>query len=231
MRSHRANHFQGVAEMDTLIRQAIAAGQESQKYTGSQGRFLVVNGRRRKLIEASGKVTAAGRIYYEILGIEPPRLYAYEQPLINDKWVMGFDGREILVRRRVNGAWTITKEGENYFRFNRDEFLMEVPYVVSRPFDWDDDDEPPFPEREGAINITAMEHPPTNATQRARMYTPLDTTRENDPRTVTAGIMRVGKVRQARERGRPLAATIEAQEEELKAAATTQLRENTTIFN
>ena len=120
MRSQRVNHFQVVTEMDTLIRQAIAGGQESQGYKGNQGRYLVVNGRRRKLIEASGKVTEAGRIYYEILGIDPPRLYAYEQPLINDKWVMGFSGREILVRRRVNGAWTITKEGENYFRFNRE---------------------------------------------------------------------------------------------------------------
>ena len=148
MRSQRVNHFQVVTEMDTLIRQAIAGGQESQGYKGSQGRYLVVNGRRRKLIEASGKVTEAGRIYYEILGIDPPRLYAYEQPLINDKWVMGFSGRDILVRRRVNGAWTITKEGENYFRFNRDEFLLEVPYVVLIPFELGEDAaEPPFPER------------------------------------------------------------------------------------
>ena len=232
MRSQRVNHFQVVTEMDTLIRQAIAGGQESQGYKGSQGRYLVVNGRRRKLIEASGKVTEAGRIYYEILGIDPPRLYAYEQPLINDKWVMGFSGREILVRRRVNGAWTITKEGENYFRFNRDEFLLEVPYVVLIPFELGEDAaEPPFPEREGVLNIMATEHPPTNATQRARMYVPLDSTHPHDPMYGIEGIMRVGKVRQARERGRPLAATIEAQEEELKAAATTLLRANTTIFN
>jgi hypothetical protein len=231
MRSQRVNHFQGLTEMDTLIRQAIAGGQESQGYKGSQGRYLVVNGRRRKLIEASGKVTEAGRIYYEILGIDPPRLYAYEQPLIDDKWVMGFSGREILVRRRVNGAWTITKEGENYFRFNRDEFLLEVPYVVLIPFERDEDEEPPYPEREGVTNITATEHQPRDATQRARMYTPLDTSREDDPMSGIEGIMRVGKVRQSRERGRPLAATIEAQEEELKAAATTLLRENTTIFN
>ena len=121
--------------MISQIQKAILDGHESQAYKGSQGRYLLVNGRRRKLIEASGKVTEAGRAYYQVLGIDPPRLYAYEQPLIDDKWVLGFSGRKVLVRRRVNGAWTVTKEGENYFRFNRDEFLLEVPYVVLKPFD------------------------------------------------------------------------------------------------
>ena len=47
-----------------------------------------------------------------------PRLYAYEQPLLNDKWVMAFDGTRVKVRERnSDGSWRITKNGEDYFRY------------------------------------------------------------------------------------------------------------------
>ena len=104
MRSSAARFYLKLTEMISQIEQAIADGQESRANKGNQGRYLMVKGSRRKLIEASGKVTEWGRAYYQILGIEPPRLYGYEQPLIDDKWVMGFSGRKVLVRRRVNGA-------------------------------------------------------------------------------------------------------------------------------
>ena len=72
--------FRSLREMAQVlekIRRAVLDGAESQAYSGSQGRYLMAGGRRTKLIEASGKVTAAGRAYYqEVLGIAPPRLFA-----------------------------------------------------------------------------------------------------------------------------------------------------------
>ena len=44
------------------------------------------------LVSADGTVSTAGSYYYQQLGIEPPSIFAYEQPLINNKWVNTFTG-------------------------------------------------------------------------------------------------------------------------------------------
>ena len=44
------------------------------------------------LVSPDGTVSDAGKYYYEQLGIAPPSIFAYEQPLINNRWVRTFNG-------------------------------------------------------------------------------------------------------------------------------------------
>ena len=80
------------------------------------------------LLLPSGEATPAGKFYYEtVLKQELPTLYAYESPLLTDKWVVGFNGKKILVRRRdASGQWAPTKAGLQYFKFARDEHSVSV---------------------------------------------------------------------------------------------------------
>ena len=67
--------------------------------------------------------------------VPAPTLYRYEQPLIRDTHVKRFDGREIQVRKwnKAEGNWTITPAGQDYFKYNRSEFVVDVPYVRGVP--------------------------------------------------------------------------------------------------
>ena len=216
-----------MAQVLEKIRRAVLDGAESQAYRGSQGRYLMAGGRRTKLIEAAGKVTAAGRAYYqEVLGIAPPRLFAYEQPLIDDKWVIGFSGQRVLVRRRqADGSWTITKAGENYFRYNRDEYEVEVPYVILKLKTPGND---ALPSRADATNVYANELPPRNETERQRYYAPLG---DEEARDAPPWKLTVRNYREARANNRSLAATLENKEGEIVAAAGAQVEARTTIHN
>ena len=44
------------------------------------------------LVSPDGTVSDAGAYYYQQLGIAPPSIFAYEQPLINNRWVKTFTG-------------------------------------------------------------------------------------------------------------------------------------------
>ena len=47
------------------------------------------------LVSPDGTVSDAGAYYYQQLGIAPPSIFAYEQPLINNRWVRTFnDGKK-----------------------------------------------------------------------------------------------------------------------------------------
>jgi hypothetical protein len=83
---------------------------------------------------ADGEATPAGRNYYgTLLGLPIPTLYAYEAPLINDKYVQGFDGSMVLVRRRnAEGIWEPTAAGRNCFRYARDKIEVQMPVVTTR---------------------------------------------------------------------------------------------------
>ena len=85
-----------LALLKNNLTKAIEAGRSSQKNATNEGRYItLVNGKKEKLMMPNGTATPAGKIYYdEILGIGAPRLYAYEQPLIGEKWVMGFSGKK-----------------------------------------------------------------------------------------------------------------------------------------
>ena len=55
-----------------------------------------------KLVSADGAVAPEGLHYYNNVGVAPPSVFAYEQPLDKGKWVKGFDGKKKLVRK--NGS-------------------------------------------------------------------------------------------------------------------------------
>ena len=81
------------------------------------------------------------------MGVPPPESYPYEQPLIQDKWVKNFPGSKTaytLVRRKhFPGAnWEVTKKGQAYFAYNRDEYLPKVHYLIYKT-DWQKNISPP----------------------------------------------------------------------------------------
>ena len=83
------------AAMDAQLQQIIARGTPVRRYPRKSGQFVhAENGRRIQLIDADNRPTIEGRRYYEQLGVPPPSLYNYDQPLFNDKWVIDNDGRE-----------------------------------------------------------------------------------------------------------------------------------------
>ena len=81
-------------------------------------------------------VSAAGRVYWEqILGEKAPLLYAYNQPLLQDKFVKTRDGRKLQVRRRgADGNFTVLPAGAAYFRHHRSLWIPLIPRVIiNRP--------------------------------------------------------------------------------------------------
>ena len=51
-------------------------------------------------------VTEEGKEYYNVLGEAYPTIYPYEQPLINEKWVVGFGDvykRQVVRQAEVDG--------------------------------------------------------------------------------------------------------------------------------
>lgn len=122
-----------LAQMGAQLQQIISRGTPVQRFQRNSGQYVrAEDGRRIPLIGSDNRSTAAGKRYFELLGVPPPSLYNYDQPLHNDKWVIGNDGRKILVRKRPHGEWEITPQGENYFKYNRSEYMPRVPYLVAK---------------------------------------------------------------------------------------------------
>ena len=96
------------------------------------------NRKRFTLVTKEGQVTEAGKYWYEQLHqVTAPTIYRYEQPLINDTHVETWDGRQIKVRQRnKDNTWTILKPGINYFKYNRSEFIINVPYLLTEKTEW-----------------------------------------------------------------------------------------------
>ncbi len=117
------------------IERAHTAGVRPRMAKATSNVVLTVHNRRRPvtLVKADGIVTAEGRRYYELEGISPPSVYAYEQPLIHGKWVRNFDGGKTMVRRfNAQGHWVVTAKGRDYFKFNRTKVVVEIPAVLAR---------------------------------------------------------------------------------------------------
>ncbi len=110
------------------IRDAHGNNVASQAQKTTEGRFLTIAGNKKiTLLYPDGTITAAGRYYYtDLLGLEPPSLYAYEAHIEDEKWVRGFSGKRILVRKWINGEWVPTAKGLPYFKFLRDEHTIQV---------------------------------------------------------------------------------------------------------
>ena len=120
------------AAMDAQLQQIIARGTPIRRFPRKSGQWVPAeDGRRITLIGADNRPTAEGTRYFELLGVPPPSLYNYDQPLHNDKLVIGNDGRTILVRRREGTEWEITPRGEASFKYNRSEYMPRIPYLVA----------------------------------------------------------------------------------------------------
>ena len=111
------------------MRQAIQMGRSHRFSKTGYGTYIDTLRGRFNLQRADGSLKDAGLIYCDELGIPPPTLYTYDQDLIQDKFVRTYKGNKLLVRKwnpSLNGGsgdWQVTKAGENYFKYNRDEYL------------------------------------------------------------------------------------------------------------
>ena len=86
--------------MNTRIGAAIASGHATFLQKRSMRVVLrLPTNRLETLVSADGTVSDAGRHYYQKLGAAQPTIFAHEQPLINNKWAIAFDGSKKLVQR------------------------------------------------------------------------------------------------------------------------------------
>ena len=79
------------------------------------------------LVKADGTVTKEGKHVYEKLGVPAPSIYPYEQGLMNGKWVKNFTGAASAKTLVVGRGGKPTAKGENYFKYNRDEYHADFP--------------------------------------------------------------------------------------------------------
>ena len=84
------------------------AGARAQLQRGMALTLRLTTGRSVRLVSPDGVVTPEGDYYYQQLNIPVPTIYTYEQPLINGKYVIGYDGKKHDVRTMKTGAWEVT---------------------------------------------------------------------------------------------------------------------------
>ena len=115
--------------MDALLQTIVDRGTLPQRKKTRLAQFVrAPDGREIDLMGSDGKPTPAGKVYYQKLGVDPPMLYDYHQGLLNDTHVRGYDGKTIPVRQRNDdGTWRILPAGMGYFKYNRVEYLAQVP--------------------------------------------------------------------------------------------------------
>ena len=92
------------AKLQHAVKVAVQEGAPPTTFNRTQGRSLHVAGRRVMLQQADGPLTAAGRHYHQRVGEYPPLMYSYEQPLINDTYVMGYNRIRVQVIMWKNGG-------------------------------------------------------------------------------------------------------------------------------
>ena len=68
--------------MDAQLQQVISRGDPVQRFKRNGGQYVrAEDGRRIPLLTADNRPTAAGLRYFELLGVPPPSLYNYDQPV------------------------------------------------------------------------------------------------------------------------------------------------------
>jgi hypothetical protein len=197
--------------METVLLQIIERGTLPQRYKTSVGQFIrAPDGRQIRLQGPDNKLTPEGGAYWRLRGIPAPSLYSYDQPLQNDTHVTAYDSSRIKVRApTTDGGWRITSKGEGYFRYNPTEYLANVPYLllkgnrITRP-------------AAGVANEWYM--------ALRDWFAPDQRIRDLDPIPTT-----VSKVREARERGRRLAATPAQQLAEVRESVLKMLRDPSSV--
>ena len=118
---------------NSKIDAAITAGRVAQLQKSMNVTLKLTTGGSVRLVSADGTVSAEGRHYYGKLGVEPPSIFPYEQPLERGMWIKPFVGKKKLVQRMGVDGWVPTAIGLQYFKYNRDEYEIEYPTRVARP--------------------------------------------------------------------------------------------------
>jgi len=113
---------------------AIAAGSEPHAPKRARGLLLAVPGQRpRRLIDASGALTAVGEFYYDRIGEDAPGLGSFgdaaPERRRNSETVKLVDGRRALLRTwdPVKLAWKFTQTGRAYYRDKVTRYTVRFP--------------------------------------------------------------------------------------------------------
>ena len=218
--SQRRSGARSTMPLLNLLTEAFQAGIQPVRYKSNLGIFIQIpSGRKFELVSKNGKVSAAGKIWYEELHqVDVPKLYQYEQPLINEVSVTAWDGSPVRVRKKnADGTWTILKAGEPYFRYNRNEYVVDIPYAMT---------EEQTPSGKWIILK------PTTRRDRERWYKPLVVDFDDEVHKYQQKGISVASIRQRTRGGmrpRNLGATEEDQKREISATAEKILRSRKTL--
>ena len=120
------------------IRTAIRADRKPTRGAGNRTILATGAGPNRRqnkdvvLADGAGKLTEAGRFYYETTGTERPRAaFDQNQELISrgrNDYIRTRDRRESLVRSlRPDGTTRVTQLGQAFFRNRYREYVVHVP--------------------------------------------------------------------------------------------------------
>jgi len=115
--------------LEPLIHQEVESYKNGGTYVVAEG------GRKIRLSTAKAKgATAAGIVYYEqLLGVKFPAQYSYNQSLEQDRFIRGYNGKRIQVRRRgPDGKYTILPAGVDFFKFHRSFWHPLFPRRILR---------------------------------------------------------------------------------------------------
>ena len=115
--------------LEPLIHQEVESYKNGGTYVVAEG------GRKIRLSTAKAKgATAAGIVYYEqLLGVKFPAQYSYNQSLEQDRFIRGYNGKRIQVRRRgPDGKYTILPAGIDFFKFHRSFWHPLFPRRILR---------------------------------------------------------------------------------------------------
>ncbi len=128
------------AEQRRQIDVAITAERRPQR--GTSNRTTIATGagapgsnRYFVLADAAGKLTDAGRHYYERSGERPPKAtYDRNQALVTrgaNDYIVARNGREQLVRSlQADGTNQITRLGRDFFKDKHTEYIVHVPVII-----------------------------------------------------------------------------------------------------
>ena len=124
---------QASAYMEEKLTEALRAG-KAPKLDSRKMEVRLPLGPRKNvvLVKADGTVTDEGKHVYREMGVPAPSIYPYEQGLINGKWVNNFAGAASTKTLVVGRGGKPTAKGENYFKYNRDEYETSFPVRIAR---------------------------------------------------------------------------------------------------
>ena len=124
--------------MKSQIDAAITSGTQPKAPRSGLGLVLPTWARFRTLFDKNG-ITAAGRYYYDKVGIAPPRNFDYQQDAVRrgrSQYIKLSDGttKKVSTWDNINREWKLTALGKTFYAKAVDKFtvLWPVKTVVLR---------------------------------------------------------------------------------------------------